>query len=149
MNCGRTAVGAASGIFLPSHVWIYFFVPGWPCFDLFCERFLSCVLREEPPRDSPAVLVVFLQRLSLQTQPPPMPSMILPVPRQSGQGLPSIVPAPLQRRHKFLPVPGTPGGASSPRFGCSSGLLRVPICVELALIRIRSQESSISRELPH
>ena len=45
-------------------------------------------------------------------QPPP----ILVVTLHSGQLSPSTSPVPLQAGHRFSPVPGVPGGASSPGF---------------------------------
>src|SRR5690349_14025104 len=46
--------------------------------------------------------------------PPPIPSVTLPVPSQTGQGIPSCSPRPLQCGQMFSPVPGVPGAASSP-----------------------------------
>jgi uncharacterized protein (DUF1697 family) len=49
-----------------------------------------------------------------EAQAPPIPSITLPVPSQTGQGVPSCSPVPLQCRQRFSPVPGVPGAASSP-----------------------------------
>ena len=43
-----------------------------------------------------------------------MPSLILPLPSQSAHVWPSTRPLPPHMRHTFSPVPGVPGGASSP-----------------------------------
>jgi hypothetical protein len=48
-------------------------------------------------------------------QPPPMPSLTLPVPLQFGHVPPACaLPVPLQAGQRSSPVPGVPGGASSP-----------------------------------
>jgi|GEM_PF-3182988 hypothetical protein len=57
-------------------------------------------------------------------QPPPMPSLTVPVPSQCGQGMPPFVPVPPQSRQRESPLPGVPGGASSPGFGVSEGFSR-------------------------
>lgn len=49
-----------------------------------------------------------------------MPVVTLPVPAQFVQALPRTVPLPWHTGQMFSPVPGVPGGASSP--GLSGGL---------------------------
>jgi hypothetical protein len=50
-----------------------------------------------------------------------MPSTTFPVPPQFGQSLPfSSFPVPRQILHMSSPVPGVPGGASSPGLVCAS-----------------------------
>ena len=53
-------------------------------------------------------------------QPPPIPSITLPVPLHCSHFWPSFLPEPLHAGHRFSPVPGVPGAASSP--GSSSVL---------------------------
>lgn len=55
--------------------------------------------------------------------PPPMPVTTFPVPLQSGQVFASNWPLPLQRGQRFSPVPGVPGGASSPGFVGSADIV--------------------------
>jgi hypothetical protein len=61
-------------------------------------------------------------------QPPPIPVVTLPVPLHSGQLSPSSLPEPLQAGHRFSPVPGVPGGASSPGFVGSVSLISSSLC---------------------
>src|SRR5690606_14198511 len=49
-------------------------------------------------------------------QAPPIPSITLPVPPQFSHGLLLIRPVPRQTGQTSSPVPGVPGGASSPGF---------------------------------
>lgn len=49
-----------------------------------------------------------------QRQAPPMPTVTLPVPWQSGQVPDAVLPLPPQLGQTPSPVPGAPGGAWSP-----------------------------------
>jgi hypothetical protein len=69
---------------------------------------------------------------AVSVQPPPMPSMTLPVPPQVVQVVPLQMPLPWQAGQRFSPLPGVPGALWSP--GSSGAGGGVANCLLHALI---------------